>query len=599
MTQMTLQAALEQACRCHNEGRFKEAEALYREILRIDPRNPEALHLLGYLAGQVGRSGVAARLINSAIQIAGDQVPLLYFINLSGVHLSFGEALEAEAVSRKGLEKDKNSSGLWNNLGNSIYLQGRISEAADCFKSAYECDKTNNGALSNWANIMQETGQIREAMEAHRLAATIGNSPIASEDNYLRDIGFLADLDPVFVRDEHMAWGQAYEKSIDPKEVRREHKNSFDANRKIKVGLISSDFRLHSVTYFIEPLLRHMDRENVALYCYSNVGNPDSTTARLQSYPVVWRNIKLLSDVQVAEMIENDGIDILIDLGGHTSDNRCRVLACRPAPLQMTYLGYPFSVGLEACQYRISDQVTDPVGLTETHYCEQLLRLPHSSWCFEPPMYEIPVAEAPVVKNGCITFGSFNTYNKINDLVMDAWAQILIRVPDSRMIIKCHGLGDALIRQQLLDQFHARGIDASRLQLLGREFLPENHLECYSFMDIALDTFPYNGTTTSCEALWQGLPIVVLEGKSHVSRVGVCLNKALDLEELIGRDTEHYIQIAVDLAADTERVREIRKSMRQRIAQSLLCDQPAFARHFEALLRNAWQAFCADKNGGI
>jgi protein O-GlcNAc transferase len=597
MTEMTLQSALEQACKYHNEGRLKEAEAMYRDILRVDPRNSEALHLMGYLAGQVGNSDVAARLINSAIQIAGANAPMIYFINLAGLHLSFGQALEAETVSRMGLERDKTSSGLWNNLGNSIYLQGRISEAADCFKLAYDSDKTNNGALSNWANILQETGKIREAMEAHRLAATIGNSPLASEDNYLRDVGFLAELDPIFVRNEHTAWGEAYEKTINPNLVRNAHKNSLDAKRKLKIGFISPDFRLHSVTYFIEPLLRHMDRENFALYCYSNVGNPDDTTTRLQSYPLEWRNIKILSDIQAAEMIENDGIDILIDLGGHTSDNRCRLLVYRPAPMQMTYLGYPFSVGLQACQYRISDEITDPVGLTETHYNEQLLRLPHSTWCFEPPTFQRPVAPTPVLKNGYITFGSFNTYNKINDFVLDAWAQIMTRVPTSRMIIKSHGLGDEAIRQQLLARFHARGIDGARFQLLGREQKPENHLEYYSQMDIALDTFPYNGTTTSCEALWQGLPIVVLEGKSHVSRVGVCLNNALDLEELTARDTEHYIQIATDLAADIERVTELRKSMRQRVAESLLCDQPAFARHFETMLRNAWQTFCDDNRG--
>lgn len=592
MAEMTVQSALVEACKYHNEGRLKEAEALYREVLRVEPTNPEALHLLGYLAGQVGRSDVAARLIHSAIQYAGALAPPQYFINLSGVHLSFGEAIQAEAICRKGLELDQTSSGLWNNLGNSIYLQGRISEAADCFKAAYDCDKENNGALSNWANIMQETGKIREAMEAHRLAATIGNTPIASEDNYLRDIGFLADFDPEFVRGEHEAWGTAFEQTIDGALVRKTHKNSLVGNRKLKVGFISSDFRLHSVTYFIEPLLRHIDRENFVLYCYSNVGNPDDITARLQSYPLEWRNIKLINDIQAIEMIENDGIDILIDLGGHTSDNRCRILAYRAAPMQMTYLGYPFSVGLKACQYRICDEVTDPVGLTESHYSEKLLRLPHSSWCFQPPSFQQPVSPPPVLKNGFITFGSFNTYNKINDFVLDAWAQIMKGVPDSQMVIKGHGLGDEVIREQLLERFRIRGIDASRLRLLGREHFPQDHLGLYSLLDIALDTFPYNGTTTSCEAFWQGLPIVALEGISHVSRVGVCLNKLLGLEELTARSAEQYIQIAIDLAADIERLTELRESMRPRMEKSLLCDQSAFARHFERLLRSAWQTYC-------
>jgi len=577
----------------HKAGRLQEAEQAYRQALAINPRHPEALHHFGLLAHQVGRNDAAADLINQAIASATPWVPANYYGNLGWILYQLGRAVEAEQVTREALKREPASSSWHNNLGNALYLQGRITEAAAFWKKSFELDKNAGGALSNYANVLQETGQIQEAMAAHKRAAEIAPQPDAAWDNYLRDVGFLTDLDPLFVKNEHENWAATFLKTIDQKLVRTSHKNEKNKEKTLKVGLISPDFRLHSVTYFIEPLLRQADRNKLQLFCYSNVHAPDDVTARLQTYPATWRNIVGLTDVQAAEQIEKDGIDILIDLGGHTSANRCRILAYKPAPIQMTYLGYPYSTGLKACDYKLTDEISDPVGESDSHYTEKLLRMPISSWCFEPPKFNVPVGPAPHESNGYVTFGSFNTYNKTNDRVLDAWGKIMARVPDARLFIKCHGLGDPQIKAGLMARLKARGIDESRVTIMGREVRTDSHLSLYSKVDIALDTFPYNGTTTTCEALWQGVPVVTREGHMHVARVGETLLMAVGLGDLVAKDIDSYVELVVKLAGDKARISELRRTMRERMLKSPLCDQPAFARRFEDAMRQAWAGYCS------
>jgi predicted O-linked N-acetylglucosamine transferase (SPINDLY family) len=589
---VTIQQAFEIAVQHHQSGRLAEAEAIYRQILVVDPGQPEALHLLGLIANHVGRNDVASDLIQQAIAAAAPEVSSIYFGNLAWVRFQLGDAAEAEKLAREALRIEPGAPNFHNTLGNALYLQGRITEAAASFAKAFELDGANVGALSNWANVLLETGQVREAIAAHRQATEIDPQGPAAWDNYLRDLGFLPDLDPQFIRAEHEKWAAVFLRTLDPALVRKRHKNDRDTERRLNVGFLSADFRLHSVAYFIEPLLRHLNRENFSLFCYASVASPDDVTVALQRYPASWRSILGQSDEQAAEQIVQDGIDILIDLGGHTSQNRCRILALRPAPVQMTYLGYPFTIGMEACDYRLTDAVSDPPGKSEDHYTEKLLRLPISSWCFEPPKFDVPVAPPPHERNGCVTFGSFNTYNKLNDAVLDAWGQIMAGVPTARLFIKSHGLNDPGLRSALVARLQERGIGEDRITIKGREPKTEAHLALYADVDIALDTFPYNGTTTTCEALWQGVPVVGLEGHMHVARVGQTLHRALGLDELIGRDSTEYVNLAVKLAHDAARIRDLRRTLRERMLRSPLCDQVAFVRHFEEALRGVWRRRC-------
>jgi predicted O-linked N-acetylglucosamine transferase (SPINDLY family) len=589
---MTFEQCLAQAVRHHQAGRLQEAWHAYRQALALKPRNPDALHRFGLLAHQTGQNELAAELIETAIEAASPKVPARYYGNLGWVLCQLGYADAAESALRKALAREPAVAMWHNNLGNALYLKGHLTDAAGAWHKAVELDPGAGQALSNYANALQDMGRIEEAMAAHQRAIQIGSDVDGAWDNYLRDLGFLAEIDPHFVRREHERWAAAYLQTLDTAKVRASHDNVRDHDRPLRLGLLSADFRQHSVAYFIEPVLRHLDRAAFEVFCYANVHAPDETTARLRQYPALWRNLVGLNDSQAADVVAQDRIDILVDLGGHTAANRLRVLAYRPAPVQMTYLGYPCTTGLPACGYRLTDTMSDPPGMTDTHYTEKLVRLPVPSWCYQPALAAGPVTAPPHEQKGFITFGSFNAANKINDRVLDAWARILAGTPDSRLLIKARGLGDPGAMAVLLQRIEARGVAGKRVDTMGWELETGAHLARYASVDIALDTFPYNGTTTTCEALWQGVPVITLEGHMHIARVGLTLLQAANLDDYMGRTVDDYVAIAMALAADPARLSELRHGLRERMAASPLCDQCGFARSFATTLRDAWCAWC-------
>jgi predicted O-linked N-acetylglucosamine transferase (SPINDLY family) len=300
-----------------------------------------------------------------------------------------------------------------------------------------------------------------------------------------------------------------------------------------------------------------------------------------------------VSDQNVAEMIRKDQIDILVDLAGHTAGNRLLVFARKPAPIQVTYLGYPDATGLSAMDYRLTDVHADPPGMTEQFYSEELLRLPRSFICYRPPSDSPEVGALPALRKGFITFGSFNHLAKINTQVVDLWSQILKRVPNSRILIKNVGLEDDSTRNEMLERFAAHAIEASRVDLRAKAATYVEHLNLYNEMDIALDTFPYNGTTTSCEAMWMGVPMVTLAGEHHAGRVGLSLLTNIELPQLIAKEPAEYVDAAVKLSADTDNLAAIRLSLRERLADSGLLDAPNFAGDVEAIWRDIWRRYCA------
>jgi predicted O-linked N-acetylglucosamine transferase (SPINDLY family) len=354
---------------------------------------------------------------------------------------------------------------------------------------------------------------------------------------------------------------------------------------------VSSDLNAHPVGKFLLPLFLEHDKRRFEIFAYSQLRMEDEMTHRLQACTDCWRDITGLSDPQAAEMIRQDQIDILIDLAGHTARHRLLVFACKPAPVQVSYLGYPATTGLATIDYRLTDALADPPGETDAYFTETLIRLPNTAWCYQPPSEAPLVSPLQALQNDYITFGSFNNFTKINEALAKCWAEILRRVPQSRLLLKAVALNSESARRDLQRMMSGSGIDADRLQLHGSVPI-SRHLPFYNRIDIALDTYPYHGTTTTCEALWMGVPVVTRAGASHVSRVGVSLLSAVGLPDLVANDADHYVQIAVDLAANPSRLAELRASLRMRMQQSPLMDAAAFARDVEAAYREMWRRWC-------
>jgi predicted O-linked N-acetylglucosamine transferase (SPINDLY family) len=372
------------------------------------------------------------------------------------------------------------------------------------------------------------------------------------------------------------------------------HTNPRILERKLKIGYVSPDFRSHAVASFIEPVLAHHDQERFEIFAYYNHGQNDMVTQRLRKYCHHWRNIAAMSDEEVAELIREDEIDFLIDLAGHTGHNRLLVFARKPAPIQVTWLGYPDTTGLSTMDYRITDGFADPVDMTEDFHTEQLIRLPECFSVYHVPEEYPEVSRLPALENGYITFGSFNNFSKTTPEVIALWAKILRSVPDSRLMLKYSGLSDSSMKRMVREAFARLDIHPSRVELLGKDPSHVTHLQRYYQLDIALDTFPYCGTTTTCEALWMGVPVITLAGSSHVSRVGSSLMSNLGYTEMIASSQQKYVAIAVGLAPDIDRLSAIREELRDRMADSPLMDSTRFTQHLENAYKEMWRTWCMD-----
>jgi len=365
-------------------------------------------------------------------------------------------------------------------------------------------------------------------------------------------------------------------------------------DRKLRVGYVSSDLCTHAVAYFAEVAISHADRSQTEVYCYSTNNIEDAVTERLKSYTPIWRKVGNAPSMEIATIIRNDNIDILVDLGGHSGGNRLDVFAHKPSPIQVTWIGYANTTGLPEMDYRFSDALADPLD-TDQQYTEFLVRLSGCFLCYTP-RNPPEVSELPAVANGFITFGSFNNFSKINPKVLRLWARVLAAVPTSRLFLKCKPFSDENIRQRVYAQFEEYGIPRPRLQLTAHVAAIKDHLSIYNSVDIALDTFPYAGTTTTCEALSMGVPVVTLKGNSHAHNVGVSLLTSIPaVSHLIGSNDDEYVKIAKELAEDIPKLSELRQNLRPAMVASRLCDGPTFMKGVTQAYRDMWHRWCAGK----
>ncbi|HEX8525176.1 MAG TPA: tetratricopeptide repeat protein [Tepidisphaeraceae bacterium] len=400
--------------------------------------------------------------------------------------------------------------------------------------------------------------------------------------NRLLSLHYQADVSPPKMFLEHQRLGALLER-VEPIQAREERA---DESRKLRIGYVSADFRAHSVMGFLEPVLAHHDRSRFEIFCYSNGAAADETTLRVQGYAVNWRPIAGESDAGVAKLIRDDAIDLLVDLSGHTSGNRLGVFALRPAPVQVTCLGYPDTTGMMRMDYRLTDRVADSPETAQALATEKLAYL-SSAWCYTPGEGTPEVSPLPALRNGHITFGCFNTIRKVTREMASVWSEILRRVQGSRLMLKSAALEEPAVQRQICGWFEEEV--RQRVTMLPASPTVRTHLAMYSDVDIALDTYPYGGTTTTCEAMWMGAAVVTQSGAIHASRVGHSLLRTAGLEELVATSGEQYVKIAENLARDRNRLAAMRQAMRDRLRQSPLLDGARFTLELEGELLKMWQ----------
>ena len=474
-----------------------------------------------------------------------------------------------------------------NNLGLILLHRGRLAEASAHFQKAIAVQPDYAQAHNNLGLTRQTQGRMDQAVAHYQRALALRPDYVEAHSNMLLSLNYVPSIDPVALYTAHLDFAMRWEAPLAP--LIQPHPNDRSPERRLKIGYVSSDFRQHSVSHFIEPVLKSHDHDRFEIFCYSNHSQEDEVTARLKTQADHWRRIAGIPDDLVAKQIRADQIDILIDLNGHTANNRLLVFARKPAPIQAAWLGYPNTTGLAAMDYRLTDEFADPVGMTGHLHSEKLIRLPECFSCYQPPREAPEVSDLPAREKGFITFGSFNHLAKITPEVMAVWARLLQATPGSRLILKNPSLGDEAMQQAVRDAFSGLDIMPKRLELLGHDQSRNAHLARYQHIDIGLDPFPYNGTTTTCEALWMGVPVVTLAGRTHAGRVGASQLSNLGLTELICHTPDEYIATAMRLAGNLEHLSALRKGLRARMVASPLVDARRFTNYLEEAYRVMWK----------
>jgi predicted O-linked N-acetylglucosamine transferase (SPINDLY family) len=609
-----LAAALRQA------GRTEEALACCEQALRRRPDLAEAHHNRGLLLQDRGHDDDALACFDRAVALqpglacahVSRGTLLLRRRRLDGAAAAFRDALRArpddadahdglghvlleheryaEALDAFGraLHQRPDSAQTHVGLGNAHAGRGDLDAAADAYAEALRLDPGLAVARYDLGVARQGQGRLAEARARLRQAIEARPDDPVAGSTYLGSLLYDVDADPDAVLAEHRRWGARH---APPPAEPVAHPNPPEPERRLRVGYASPDFRAHAVAPFVEPLLAHHDRARVEAICYADVAVPDAVTARLRALAHGWRDTLGLSDAEWADLARADGIDILVDLAGHTSGNRPRAFGGQPAPVQVSYLGYPGSTGVPAIAYRLGDAVTDPPG-GPAWYTEEVLRPPGPFCCHAPPPDAPPVSELPAARRGAVTFGALHKLEKLNDAVLEAWCALLRRVPGARLLVGRHTLHGPTA-DGLRQRFAARGVAGERLVLRRVDTAALGHLRMYDDIDIALDPFPWNGHATACDALLMGVPVVALRGRAHAGRMTASVLTAVGLGELVVDSPEAYGRVAAGLAGDVARLAALRADLRTRLRVSPLCDGPGFVRGMEAAYRAMWRRWCA------
>lgn len=565
-------------------SRFDEAGDCCRRALEIEPRHAKAHANLGAVLQRRGANDEATQHYREAISADPELAPPRF--NLGVLLLEGGQGDEAIEQMRRAVALDPGQAEWQMRLGTACADAGRPLDAKASLEAALRLAPDLALAHEQLAGCLLSLGDARAAAARFRRAWEIEPSLQMAASNQLLALNYIFDEPPEAVFAEHLAWGRR----VAGGRTGAACANDSDAGRGLRVGYVSPDFRDHPLVRFIEPVLARHDRAQVEAVCYSDAARDDGVTERLRRHAVLWRDTVALDAEGLAQRIRDDRIDILVDLAGHSGGGqRMPLFALKPAPLQVSWLGYMNTTGLAAMDYRITDANASPQGW-ERYHTEQLIRLPDSQWCFAAEASALAVGPLPAGLGSGVTFGSMHNLSKVSPQAIALWSQLLRRLPGSRLLMLAPGLGQS--SAVVAAQFAAHGIDAARIEFKGRPSVGD-FLALHNRIDINLDSFPYTGGTTTCHSLWMGVPVVTMKGRAMASRGGASLLCAAGMPELVADNESQYLDIAEHLARDLKRLALLRQDLRQRVAQSPLMDAARFTRNLEFAYRDIWRRWCA------
>lgn len=563
---------------------FQELDQALKSIKKAIKLSPKAgsYNILGSILRAQGKLEEAISAYNQAIKL-NPQLPEAYN-NLGNVYVSMGNDELAIDSFNNAIDQSPNYAEAHFNIGQLYQTNNELHKAGEHFASACQISPDNLEFLAANAINLLKQGKLKDAHQLYDRILAAEPSKLPTQSSLLLTLNYTNHYSQKELYEFHKRYEQTIRHKLGIKNTKNKPQRiNATSGKKIRVGYVSADFRVHSVAYFFEALLNSHDKGKFEVYCYYNKDFNDAVTNRIKSQSCHWRDVFDLSDSQLAKAIEKDKIDILVDLAGHTAGNRLATFLYRPAPIQISWLGYPNTTGLSCMDFRITDNYADAEGDSDQYHSETLLRMPDSFLCYQGDTTLSYQASPPCKQSGHTTFGSFNNLNKITDQVIKTWAKILNEVPDSRLLLKCKLLESETTQARLLKLFEEDGIDKSRITFKAKIDGYKEHMELYNEIDIGLDPFPYNGTTTTFEALWMGVPTLTICGDRHASRVGTSIMSNIGLNDFVCDDKKDYVRKAKELAGKKDYLESIRHTLRQKLSESKLCDSQAFAKDIEQL----------------
>ena len=581
---MTIEKTFDLAVQNHKKNNFQVAENLYKEVLKINPNHFGSIFLLGTLSIKIKNFDRAIQLLNQAILIQPNHAQS--HNNLGVVFVELGEVQKAISCYQKAISIQPNYADAHYNLGNVLDKLNKHQEAIICYEKVIQINPNYVAAHYNQGNALKELGEFKKAISCYQKAINSKHNYAPAYNNMLFTLLYMEKTDSKY----YLSKTKEFRSSLKPINDDLLLKYQFNIKpKKLRIGFVSGDFREHPVGFFLLDTLNHLKNNDLELIAYSNSQIKDSLSIKLKSHFTIWHEIASQSNMDVINKIRKDGIHVLVDLSGHSEKNRLPIFINKPAPVQVSWVGYPGSTGIPEIDYLIGDPFVTPENMNG-HFTEKIFRLPNIWVCFTAPDFDVQISDLPVIKNGYVTFGSFNHLSKINDEVISLWSKILKSIPKSKIFLKTKQLNNSYLKEKIISQFKENGINLNSIILEGSSSRSKL-LNSYNKVDIALDPFPYSGGVTSLEAIWMGVPVLTKKGFRFVSHTTESINHNSGMSDWVANDENEYVKKAIKFSTNLELLTGINKSLRQVALESPLFNSTLFAKQLNNAFWEMWNNF--------